>query len=106
MPYKEKKIQRRYITIGDLCKELNIKHSKLRYYEDEGVIKPTIIRGNGRKYDVRQMEVIRFIIKCANTTFFTVNGLRFIGEKMRLPNIIDIEIQDNGDKHIRAGHTL
>ena len=41
MPYKEHKVEKIYWSIGEVGKLLGIAISKIRFWEDKGLIKPT-----------------------------------------------------------------
>ena len=53
------------LTIGEVAARAGVRTSTLRYYEDEGLLRPVTRVGGQRRYDERAVEaltVIRFAI--------------------------------------------
>lgn len=89
MPYKEKPIGRRYVTITKLCRELRIATSMLRFYEDAGIIKPDK-KKPVRRYRAGNAERIALVIRYGRTKIFTLAGLKFIYKHGRPPAEADL----------------
>ncbi len=89
MPYKEHTIEKKYFTITDVAADLEITTSKLRYYEDIGIIYPDKKKGV-RLYKAENVEKIRMVMQCAKTKQFTCKGLKFIYHHKRLPTLNDL----------------
>ncbi|MFT6882935.1 MAG: DNA-binding transcriptional MerR regulator, partial [Marinoscillum sp.] len=62
MPYKEKEIEKKYFTIGEVADELKVATSLIRFWEGEfDIIKPKKNRKGNRQFtqeDVRNVKLI------------------------------------------------
>jgi len=95
MPYKEKPIVKRYLTIGELANKLEVATSQLRYYEEEGIIKSDVNPGHksyARKYKANNVEKIRKVIEAAKTKSFTLRGLKHIYKTGEAPPLQTTEL--------------
>ncbi|MFT4834092.1 MAG: DNA-binding transcriptional MerR regulator [Marinoscillum sp.] len=77
MPYKEKEIEKKYFTIGEVADELKVATSLIRFWEGEfDIIKPKKNRKGNRQFtqeDVRNVKLIYFLVKEKG---FTLQGAR------------------------------
>ena len=67
MPYKEKEIQKKYFTIGEVADELGVATSLIRFWEGEfDIIKPKKNRKGNRQFtqdDIRNVKLIYYLVK-------------------------------------------
>lgn len=88
----DKPIKKHYWDITEVAKMLEVSTSRLRFYESEGIGKPDRRGANGlRKYTEDTVGRLRTVIRCAQSGYFTINGLRYIYHHCELPNINDIQ---------------
>lgn len=77
MPYKEKQIEKKYFTIGEVAKELSVATSLIRFWENEfDTIKPKKNRKGNRQFtqdDVKQVKLIYHLVKEKG---YTLQGAR------------------------------
>ncbi len=77
MPYKEKEIQKKYFTIGEVADELGVATSLIRFWEGEfDIIKPKKNRKGNRQFtqdDIRNVKLIYYLVKEKG---FTLQGAR------------------------------
>jgi len=77
MPYKEKPIEKRYFTIGEIAEELNIYTSTIRFWEKLLPIKPKNTYKNGaRKYSREDFDKVRKAHDLIKVQRFTIEGAR------------------------------
>ena len=67
MPYKEKEIEKRYFTIGEVASDLGVATSLIRFWEREfSIIKPKKNRKGNRQFtqqDVKNVKLIYHLVK-------------------------------------------
>ena len=77
MPYKEKEIEKKYFTIGEVADELGVATSLIRFWEGEfDIIKPKKNRKGNRQFtkeDIRNVKLIYYLVKEKG---FTLQGAR------------------------------
>lgn len=77
MPYKEKEIEKKYYTIGEVADQLGVATSLIRFWEGEfDIIKPKKNRKGNRQFtkeDVRNVKLIYYLVKEKG---FTLQGAR------------------------------
>jgi len=77
VPYKEKEIQKKYFTIGEVADELGVATSLIRFWEGEfDIIKPKKNRKGNRQFtqdDIRNVKLIYYLVKEKG---FTLQGAR------------------------------
>lgn len=80
MPYKEKRVEKLYYSIGEVAGMFNVNASLIRFWEKEfDVIKPKKNKKGNRfftKQDIDNIELIYHLVK--------VKGLTLNGAKMKL----------------------
>jgi len=80
MPYKEKKIEKLFYSIGEVAKMFNVNTSLIRYWEKEfDIIKPKKNKKGNRlftKEDIENFHIIYHLVK--------ERGLTLKGAKMKL----------------------
>ncbi|MFT4737592.1 MAG: DNA-binding transcriptional MerR regulator [Cyclobacteriaceae bacterium] len=77
MPYKEKEIEKKYFTIGEVAEELKVATSLIRFWESEfDIIKPKKNRKGNRQFtkdDIRNVKLIYHLVKEKG---YTLQGAR------------------------------
>ncbi len=77
MPYKEKEIQKKYYTIGEVADELKVATSLIRFWEGEfDIIKPKKNRKGNRQFtseDIKNVKLIYYLVKEKG---YTLQGAR------------------------------
>ncbi len=77
MPYKEKEIEKKYFTIGEVADELKVATSLIRFWEGEfDIIKPKKNRKGNRQFtqeDIKNVKLIYFLVKEKG---YTLQGAR------------------------------
>ena len=72
MPYKEKEISKKYYTIGEVAKKINVKTSLIRFWENEfETLNPKKNKKGLRKYthkDITDLEKIYSLVKIQGYT--------------------------------------
>jgi len=82
MPYKEKTIEKRYWTIGEVAEDFGVNTSLLRYWEKEfPALKPERTSKNGRKYTKKDIETVRLIHHLLKDQGYTIQGAK---DKLRI----------------------
>ena len=102
MAYKEKEIEKRYFSIGEVAEELCISPSKIRFWESEfDVIRPQKNKNGKRQFtrdDIENIKSVRFLVE--------EKGLTLAGARRSLKNRSKA-VQDNAEmieslKKVRA----
>ena len=82
MAYKEKEIEKRYFSIGEVAEELSISPSKIRFWESEfEVIRPQKNKNGKRQFtrdDIENIKSVRFLVE--------EKGLTLAGARRSLKN--------------------
>ena len=67
MPYKEKPIEKKYFTIGEVAKELGVATSLIRFWETQfDFIRPKKNAKGNRKYtqdDLKKLKLVHHLVK-------------------------------------------
>ena len=67
MPYKEKKIEKLYYSIGEVAEMLDVPVSTVRFWENEfGILKPAKNKKGNRLFtqpDIRNLKIIHHLLK-------------------------------------------
>jgi len=67
MPYKEKKVEKLYYTIGEVSEILNVPISTVRFWENEfDILKPRKNKKGNRLFmpeDLRNLKIIHHLVK-------------------------------------------
>ncbi len=75
MPYKEKVIEKRYFSIGEVASEFGVATSLIRFWEKEfSVLKPKKNRKGNRQFTKDDFENVRLIYHLVKERGFTLNG--------------------------------
>ncbi|MDE0470596.1 MAG: MerR family transcriptional regulator [Ekhidna sp.] len=77
MPYKEKEIEKKYYTIGEVADELNVATSLIRFWESEfDNIKPKKNRKGNRQFTREDLQNVKFIYHLVKEKGYTLQGAR------------------------------
>ena len=77
MPYKEKKIEKLYYSIGEVAKMFNVNTSLIRFWEKEfDVIKPRKNKKGNRFFTKQDINNIQLIYHLVKERGLTLNGAK------------------------------
>jgi len=75
MPYKEKKIEKVYYTIGEVAEMFNVKPSLIRYWEKEfDIIKPKKNAKGNRLFTKQDIDNFHLIYNLVKVRGMTIKG--------------------------------
>ncbi|MEE4196999.1 MAG: MerR family transcriptional regulator [Bacteroidales bacterium] len=75
MPYKEKKVEKLYYSIGEVAEMFNVKPSLIRYWEKEfDIIKPRKNKKGNRFFTVEDIENFHMIYYLVKELGLTLKG--------------------------------
>jgi DNA-binding transcriptional MerR regulator len=110
MPYKEKKIEKLYYSIGEVSRMLNVPVSTVRFWENEfEVLKPMKNKKGNRMFTATDLKNLMIIHKLLKDERMTIEGVKMklkgkrqeveykyeINESLqRIRNLL-IELRDN-----------
>ena len=79
MPYKEKAIEKKYYTIGEVAAIFNVATSLIRFWESEfDIISPKKNRKGNRQFTPSDIENVRLIYHLVKEQGYTLQGARDI----------------------------
>ncbi len=77
MPYKEKIIEKRYYSIGEVAEKFGVATSLIRFWESEfSTIKPKKNRKGNRQFTKNDLESIQLVYHLVKERGFTLNGAK------------------------------
>jgi DNA-binding transcriptional MerR regulator len=77
MPYKEKAIEKKYFTIGEVASTFGVATSLIRFWESEfDTIKPKKNRKGNRQFTKTDIDHIRLIYHLVKERGFTLQGAK------------------------------
>ena len=77
MPYKEKEIEKKYYTIGEVADELGVATSLIRFWEGEfDNIKPKKNRKGNRQFTKDDLQSVKLIYHLVKEKGYTLQGAR------------------------------
>ena len=77
MPYKEKEIEKKYYTIGEVADKFGVATSLIRFWESEfDIIKPKKNRKGNRQFTKDDIESVRMIYHLVKEKGFTLQGAK------------------------------
>ena len=77
MPYKEKEIEKKYFTIGEVADELGVATSLIRFWEGEfDIIKPKKNRKGNRQFTKEDIKNVKLIYHLVKEKGYTLQGAR------------------------------
>ena len=77
MPYKEKEIEKRYFSIGEVADQFNVATSLIRFWESEfDIIKPKKNRKGNRQFTKEDIDQVKLIYHLVKEKGFTLQGAK------------------------------
>lgn len=77
MPYKEKVIEKKYYTIGEVAEMLNVATSLIRFWEGEfDIIKPKKNRKGNRQFTKDDIDNVKLIYHLVKEKGYTLQGAK------------------------------
>ena len=77
MAYKEKEIEKKYYTIGEVATELGVATSLIRFWEGEfDIIKPKKNRKGNRQFTKVDLQNVKLIYHLVKEKGYTLQGAR------------------------------
>jgi DNA-binding transcriptional MerR regulator len=77
MPYKEKEIEKRYFTIGEVAEQFNVATSLIRFWESEfPILNPKKNRKGNRQFTKQDIEKLNLIYHLVKERGFTLQGAK------------------------------
>ncbi len=77
MPYKEKVIEKKYFSIGEVADMLNVATSLIRFWESEfDIIKPKKNRKGNRQFTKEDIENVKLIYHLVKEKGYTLQGAK------------------------------
>jgi DNA-binding transcriptional MerR regulator len=77
MPYKEKKVEKLYYTIGEVAAMFNVNPSLIRFWEKEfDIIKPKKNKKGNRFFTIQDIDNFRLIYHLVKEKGLTLQGAR------------------------------
>jgi len=82
VPYKEKEIEKKYYSIGEVARIFKVAPSLIRYWEGEfNIIKPKKDKKGNRRFTNEDIENIRYIYQLVKVKGFTLQGAQEVIKK-------------------------
>ena len=79
MPYKEKDIEKKYYSIGEVADRFKVATSLIRYWEGEfDIIKPKKDKKGNRRFTIDDIEKIQLIFHLVKEKGYTLTGAQEI----------------------------
>lgn len=77
MPYKEKEIEKKYFSIGEVADQFKVATSLIRFWESEfDIIKPKKNRKGNRQFTKSDIENVKLIYHLVKEKGFTLQGAK------------------------------
>lgn len=77
MAYKEKKIEKKYFSIGEVATQLNVSTSLIRFWENEfDAIKPKKNRKGNRQFTKEDIDSVKLIYHLVKEKGYTLQGAK------------------------------
>lgn len=77
MPYKEKVIEKKYYSIGEVAEMLDVATSLIRFWESEfDIIKPKKNRKGNRQFTKEDIENVKIIFHLVKEKGYTLQGAK------------------------------
>jgi DNA-binding transcriptional MerR regulator len=77
VPYKEKVIEKKYYSIGEVAEMLNVATSLIRFWESEfDIIKPKKNRKGNRQFTKEDIENVKLIYHLVKDRGYTLQGAK------------------------------
>jgi len=77
MSYKEKEIEKKYFSIGEVAKQLGVAASQIRFWESEfNIINPRKNRNGKRQFTKEDIEKIKLVYHLVKEKGYTLQGAK------------------------------
>ncbi len=77
MAYKEKKIEKKYFSIGEVATEMGVTTSLIRFWENEfDIIKPKKNRKGNRQFTKEDIDNVKLIYHLVKEKGYTLQGAK------------------------------
>lgn len=77
MTYREKEIEKKYYSIGEVSEQLNIAPSQIRFWEGEfDIIKPQKNRNGKRQFTKDDIEKLKMVYHLVKEKGYTLQGAK------------------------------
>ncbi len=77
VPYREKEIEKKYFTIGEVADQLKVATSLIRFWESEfDIIKPKKNRKGNRQFTKEDIKNVKLIYHLVKEKGYTLQGAR------------------------------
>ena len=77
MPYKEREIEKKYFSIGEVATMFKVAPSLIRYWEGEfDIIRPKKDKKGNRRYTKEDIQKIRYVYHLVKERGFTLEGAK------------------------------
>jgi DNA-binding transcriptional MerR regulator len=77
VPYKEKVIEKKYFSIGEVAEQLDVATSLIRFWESEfDIIKPKKNRKGNRQFTREDIQNVKLIYHLVKERGFTLQGAK------------------------------
>lgn len=82
VPYKEREIEKKYYSIGEVANMFKVAPSLIRYWEGEfDIIKPKKDKKGNRRFTKDDIEKIRYIYQLVKVKGYTLQGAQEVIKK-------------------------
>ena len=104
MPYKEKEIEKKYYTIGEVAAMFKVATSMIRFWESEfDIIKPGKNKKGNRVFTKKDVESVKLVYHLVKEKGYTLQGAReFIKNSQADGNTPDNAAMINSLRNIRS----
>jgi len=93
MPYKEKEIEKKYHTIGEVAKMFGVAPSLIRFWEKEfDIINPKKNKKGNRRYTKDVIENIKLVYHLVKEKGYTLQGAKEIIKNKKNKTLNHIEV--------------
>ncbi len=77
MTYKEKEIEKKYYSIGEVASQLDMAASQIRFWESEfDIIKPQKNRNGKRQFTTEDIDKLKMVHHLVKTQGYTLQGAK------------------------------
>lgn len=102
MPYRERDIEKKYFSIGEVAEHFKVATSLIRYWEGEfDIIRPKKDKKGNRRFTTDDIEKIRLIYHLVKEKGYTLQGAQDIIKKdlHQIPDKVEMINRLNKIKH-------
>ncbi len=93
MPYKEKKVEKLFHSIGEVAEMLNVNTSTIRYWEKEfTILKPKKNKKGNRMFTNQDLDNLKLIYHLVKVQKLTIDGARKKLKENKVDTINNYEV--------------